>query len=243
MKIEGKNAVREAILSGANIDKLLASNQINEKVFNEIVALAKSRSVKVQFVSNQILNSQASTPNHQGLVAHVSDFKYSEVEDILNYANELGQPPFVLILDGINDPHNFGSIIRVADGMGVHGIIIGKDRAVPVNETVVKVSTGATSYVKIAKVTNINREIEFLKEKGVWVYACELGGEQLFSQNLLGPIGIVVGSEGKGVSHLTKKLCDGIVTIPMKGKVNSLNASVATGVVLYEVLRQRELKK
>lgn len=243
MKIEGKNAVREAILSGADIEKLLASNSIKEKVFNDIIALAKQHKIKIQFVNNNVLNKESKTNNHQGLIAFGSEFEYCGVDDILIHAKKLNQDPFILILDGIKDPHNFGSIIRVAEGMGVHGIIIGKDRSCPVNETVIKVSTGATSYMNIARVTNINREIDYLKNQNVWVYACELGGEDLFKQNLTGSVAIVIGSEGEGVSRLTKEKCDGIVTIPMHGQVNSLNASVATGVVLYEVVRQQKLQK
>lgn len=243
MKIEGKNAVREAILSGTNIEKLEASNSINEKVFNSIVTLARQNGIKVQFVNNQVLNKNSKTANHQGLIAYASSFEYCGVDDILIHAKRLEQSPFVLILDGINDPHNFGSIIRVAEGLGVHGIIIGKDRACPVNETVIKVSTGATSHMNIARVTNINREIEYLKNQNVWVYACELGGNELYDQDLTGPVAIVIGSEGAGVSKLTKQLCDGVITIPMKGNVNSLNASVATGIVLYEVVRQIDKSK
>jgi 23S rRNA (guanosine2251-2'-O)-methyltransferase len=239
MNIEGKNAVREAILSNKPMEKLLASNQVHDKVFNEIVELAKTHKIKVQFMPQEAMNKQSVTKNHQGLIAITGSYSYFSVEDILRTAKDLEQDPLILILDEINDPHNFGSMIRVCECLGVHGIIIAKDRACPVNETVLKVSAGATNYVKVAKVTNINREIENLKQLGVWVYALELGGGDITNANLTGPLAIVVGSEGKGVSQLTKKLCDGVVTIPMYGKVNSLNASVACGISLYEVVKQR----
>lgn len=239
MKIEGRNAVSEAIKAGITIDKILFSNSCFDKAFNDCVNLAKNKKIKFQMVSNDVLNKESVTKKHQGVLAYAVDYKYSTVEDILNVAKQKNEEPFILILDGIEDPHNLGSIIRVCDCLGVHGVIIGKNRACTVNETVIKVSAGATSYVKVAKVTNINNCIESLKKQGVWVYACELGGSDLTKADLKGSVAIVIGSEGFGVSALTKKLCDEVVTIPMKGKVNSLNASVATGIVLYEVMKQR----
>lgn len=237
MKIKGRNAIREVLNSDTNIIKLMASNSSKDKVFCELIAVAKKKGVKIQFVDNKILDKECD--NHQGVVAITSDFHYSTVEDILGVAKERGESNFILILDGIEDPHNFGSIIRVAECLGVHGIIISKNRACPVTDTVAKVSAGAIEHVKIAKVTNINTEIERLKENNIWVYACELGGEDLNSANLSGNIAIVMGSEGKGVSALTRKLCDGVVSMKMYGKVNSLNVSVATGIVLYEAVRKR----
>lgn len=237
MKIKGRNALREALNSDTNIIKLMASNSSKDRVFSELIALCKKKGVKIQFVDNKILDKECD--NHQGLVAITSDFQYSTVEEILNVAKEKNEDNFILILDGIEDPHNFGSIIRVAECLGVHGIIISKNRACPVTDTVAKVSAGAIEHMKIAKVTNINTEIERLKESGVWVYACELGGENLNSADLKGNIAIVMGSEGKGVSALTRKLCDGVVSMKMYGKVNSLNVSVATGIVLYEAVRKR----
>ncbi len=236
MKIEGRNAVIEALNSGTTIDKLYVKQGAFDKVLQKIIDLARNGNVPIKFVNNDAIDKMSDTKHHQGVIAFTTEFKYSTVEDILNEK----PVPFILILDGIEDPHNLGSIIRVADCMGVSGIIIGKNRCCSVNETVIKVSAGATSYVKIAKVTNINTEIERLKEKNIWVYACELGGDDLTKANLKGAIAIVIGSEGRGVSHLTKKLCDGIVTIPQKGNVNSLNASVATGIVLYETMKQRD---
>ncbi len=236
MKIEGRNAVMEALNSGATIDKLYIKQGLFDKVLQNIINLAKEKNVPIKYVNNETLDRLSETKHAQGVIAFTTEFEYSTVEDIL--AKQ--EIPFVLILDGIEDPHNLGSIIRVADCMGVSGIIIGKNRCCSVNETVIKVSAGATSYVKIAKVTNINSEIEKLKEKNIWVYACELGGSDLTKSNLSGNIAVVIGSEGKGVSQLTKKLCDGIVTIPQRGNVNSLNASVATGIVLYEIMKQRD---
>lgn len=238
MKVKGRNAVREALVSGVNITKIMASKTAKDKVFADLVALANKNRVKVQFVDNRVLDNECE--NNQGIIAFTSDFNYSTVDDILAVAEKKGQPNFILILDGIEDPHNFGSIIRVAECLGVDGIIISKNRACPVTDTVTKVSAGAIEHVKIAKVTNINTEIERLKERGVWVYACELGGDDLDRANLNGNIAIVMGSEGKGVSRLTRELCDGVVTMEMQGRVNSLNVSVATGIVLYEAVRKRK---
>ncbi|MBE5736452.1 MAG: 23S rRNA (guanosine(2251)-2'-O)-methyltransferase RlmB [Clostridiales bacterium] len=237
MKVKGRNAVREAIVSGVNIDKIMASRS-NDKVLLDIINMARNRGIKVQLVDGRVLDRECE--NNQGIIAITTEFQYSSVEDILAVASSKNEPNFILILDGVEDPHNFGSIIRVAECLGVHGIIIQKNRACPVTDTVAKVSAGAIQHIKIAKVTNINTEIERLKEQNVWVYACELGGEDLDTANLSGNIAIVMGSEGKGVSALTRKLCDGIVTMQMYGKVNSLNVSVATGIVLYETVRKRK---
>ena len=238
MKVKGRNAVREALVSDTNILKILASKTAKDKVFNDIINMAGRKKIKVQFVDNRALDNECD--NHQGIIAITSDFQYSTVDDILAVAKEKGRDHFILILDGIEDPHNVGSIIRVAECLGVDGIIISKNRACPVTDTVSKVSAGAIEHMKIAKVTNINTEIERLKEAGVWVYACELGGEDLDTANLTGNVAIVMGSEGKGVSRLTRELCDGVVTMQMYGRVNSLNVSVATGIVLYEAVRKRK---
>ena len=238
MKIKGRNAVREALNSDTNILKILASNNSKDKTFSDIINLAKKNGIKIQFGDSRILDKEAQ--NHQGLIAETSDFQYSSVEDIVAVARAKNKDNFILILDGVEDPHNFGSIIRVAECLGVDGIIISKNRACPVTDTVAKVSAGAIEHVKIAKVTNINTEIERLKQQNIWVYACELGGEDLDNANLNGNIAIVMGSEGKGVSALTRKLCDGVVSMQMYGKVNSLNVSVATGIVLYEAVRKRK---
>lgn len=239
MKIKGRNAVREALNSDVNIIKIMASNSSKDKVLLDIINLAKRKNVKVQFLDNKILDKECD--NNQGIIAETSDFKYSTVEEILDVAKCKNKNHFILILDGVEDPHNFGSIIRVAECLGVDGIIISKNRACPVNDTVSKVSAGAIEHIKIAKVTNINTEIGRLKEKNIWVYACELGGEDLDNANLTGNIAIVMGSEGKGVSALTRKICDGVVSMQMYGKVNSLNVSVATGIVLYEIVRKNRI--
>ena len=241
MKVEGRNAVRELILNGnTTIDKVIVQNNIHDSVISEIVDLMKQKKIRFQFVPVNVLNNDSVTKHHQGIIAYTSEFKYSTTEDILNLAKEKNEDPFILILDGIEDPHNLGSILRVCECLGVHGVIIEKTRACQVNETVIKTSVGATSYVKVARVANINNEIEKLKKQNIWVYACELGGDDLTSSNLTGGVAIVLGSEGRGTGKLTLKLCDGIVTIPQYGKINSLNASVATGIVLYEVSRQRK---
>lgn len=241
MKIKGRNAVREALNSDVNIIKILVSNSSKDKVLLDIVNLAKNKGIKIQYLENKILDRECE--NNQGIIAETSEFKYSTVEDILNIAKQKNKPNFILILDGIEDPHNFGSIIRVAECLGVDGIIISKNRACPVNDTVSKVSAGAIEHMKIAKVTNINTEIEKLKEQNIWVYACELGGIDLDTADLSGNIAIVMGSEGKGVSSLTKKICDGVVSMHMYGRVNSLNVSVATGIVLYEIVRRNRFDK
>ena len=236
MKIKGRNAVREALMSDTNIVKIMASNS-KDKTLVELINLAKRKGVKIQFVDGRILDKECE--NNQGIIAETTEFKYSSVDEILEVGNKTGRGNFILILDGVEDPHNFGSIIRVAECLGVDGIIISKNRACPINDTVAKVSAGAIEHIKVAKVTNINTEIERLKEKNIWVYACELGGEDLDNADLTGNIAIVMGSEGKGVSSLTRKICDGVVTMKMYGKVNSLNVSVATGIVLYECVRKR----
>lgn len=237
MKIEGKNAVRECILSHKTIEKVLIQNG---SANNELVNLAKANGVKVQYINKSQMDELSVTKKHQGVIALSTDFKYSSVEDILAYAKAKNEPAFILILDGVEDPHNLGSVLRVAECAGVHGVIIPKDRAVGVTETVVKVSAGASERVRVAKVVNLNRAIEELKSKNIFVYCADMDGEPMTKTNLTGNIAIVVGSEGFGVSKLTKKLCDGVISIPMFGKINSLNASVSAGIVVYEAIRQRK---
>ena len=238
MIIEGKNSVFEALKSGLTINKLMVQNNLNDNMSNQIIKLAKEKGVRIDFVSKEVLNKKSSI-RHQGFVCDTTDFKYGEVEDILNKASQKQEDPFIVILDGIEDPHNFGAIIRTCECAGVHGIIIPEHRACAVNDTVVKTSAGATANTIIARVGNINNTIDILKKQGVWVYALETGGEEMTKTNLKGSIAIVVGSEGQGVSRLTKEKCDGIVSIKLKGAINSLNASVATAIVIYEVVRQR----
>ncbi len=240
MKYEGKNACREALKSGLTVDKLLVQNGIEDR---EIVNLAKEMGVKIQYVNKQVMDEQSETKKHQGLIVYTSDFKYSTVEEIIGETKNNGKDLLILILDGIEDPHNLGSILRVSECMGVSGVIISKRRAVQVNETVTKVSAGAVARVKVARVNNIHDTIEELKEKGVFIYSADMDGVDVSKTNLTGDIGLIIGSEGFGVSRLSRKLSDGIVSIPMFGEINSLNASVSAGMVVYEAVRQRNLRK
>ena len=243
MRIEGKNAVTEALRAGKAVYKIKIAKEANQALFVGVVALAKKANIKLEYVERKDLDLLSQAQHHQGIIAEMEDFDYVGVSDILVLAEKQGEAPFVIILDGIEDPHNLGSIIRVCDCAGVHGVVLPKHNACPINETVAKVSAGAIGHVKVARVTNLNNAIEELKKAGVWVYAAELGGDDLYSQNLTGALGLVIGSEGKGVHALTKKLCDGVLTLPMLGKVNSLNASVACGVVAFEAVRQRRKLK
>lgn len=239
MKIYGRNAIEEALKSGATIDRLLVRNGMRDAHGNRIVNEARDRGIRVIFRDAAALDRECPKgANHQGFVAEVTDFKYSDLDDILALAEERGEPPFIVLLDGVEDPHNLGAIIRAAECAGVHGIVIPKHRSVSVNDTVVKVSSGAAQYMRVAKVTNINDAIKYLQERGVWVFAADMDGSDIYSANLSGAIAFVVGGEGSGVSRLTRELCDGIVALPMRGKVNSLNASVAAGIVIYEKLRR-----
>lgn len=243
MIIEGKNAVREAIKSGQTINKLMAMTKLFDAESNELIALAKEHNVFVNFVSKEVLDNISPTKRHQGFVAQVTDFAYSEVDDILSEALQKGEHVFLVILDGIEDPHNLGAILRSCECAGVHGVIIGKHRACPVNETVAKTSAGALSRVKVARVTNISQTILQLQKQNIWVYAAEANGESIYKTNLKGDLALVIGSEGNGVSQLVKKTCDGIVSLPLMGSINSLNASVACGAVLFEAVRQRHFIK
>lgn len=238
MIISGKNSVFEALSSNITINRVLISNGKKDEFSRKIVDLCRSRHVRFDFGDKRKLDKISE--NNQGYVAFITEFAYSQVEDILRGKKEAGH--FIVILDGVQDPHNFGSIIRVCECAGVDGIIIEERRSAAVNETVFKTSGGAVSFMKIARVTNINEEIRRLKEKNIWVFCAENGGEDVFSANLTGDLAIVVGSEGDGVAALTKKLCDGVVSLPMFGKINSLNVSAATSAVVYEAVRQRRKK-
>ena len=238
MIIEGKNSVLEALKSNLTINKLMVQNNLNDSMSNQIIKLAKDKGIRIDFVKKEVLDKKCSS-KHQGFVCDTTDFKYGELDDIFNKAQCKNEEPFIVLLDGIEDPHNFGAIIRTCECAGVHGIIIPEHRACAVNDTVVKTSAGATANMTIVRVNNLNYTIDKLKEKGVWVYGLETGGQEMTKTNLSGSIAVVVGSEGKGISKLTKEKCDGVVTIKLKGKVNSLNASVATAVVVYEIVRQR----
>lgn len=240
MIIEGKNVVFEALSSGQTFNKLFISKQNKDAESQKIINLAKQKNIRIDFVDKFLLDKKTLTHHHQGVIAEVVDFEYSDIDDILKRADERCEQPLIVILDGVKDPHNLGAIIRSAECAGAHGIVIPKNRSVSVNETVIKTSAGAISNMLIARVTNINYLISDLKQRGLWVYGFEAGKNTMYQTNLKGPIAIVVGSEGEGISELTKKKCDDIVSIPLAGSVNSLNASVACGIALFEVVRQRK---
>lgn len=239
MNIEGKNAIREALSSGLTINKILVDKNFQGRR-DDIIALALEKKVKLEYLPRQVLDKKSKTFHHQGYIAECVDFAYSTVEEILEEAAKKQESPFVVLLDGIEDPHNFGAIIRSCECAGVHGIIIPKNRACQVNETVIRSSTGAISNMKIAKVTNLKEAIETLKDNDVWVYAAEASGENIFDKTFKGGVAVIIGSEGKGVRASVLNYCDGVVALPLKGKVNSLNASVACGIVLFEILRTRK---
>lgn len=242
-QVEGRNAVLELLESGKDINKILIAKGEKHGSINKIIALAKENKIIIAEVEKNKLNQISQTQNNQGVIAIVPPFNYCEVEDILEKAKTKNEPPFILILDGIEDTHNLGAIIRTAEIAGVHGIIIPKRRAASVNSTVSKVSCGAVQYMKIARVNNISDSINKLKENGVWVCGTAIDAKSYyFEQDFKEPIAIVIGNEGKGMSQLVKKNCDFLVKIPMKGKIQSLNASVSTGIVVYEVLKQRNFK-
>ena len=236
MLIEGKNAVEECLAGSATVEKIFIFRGINNP---ELIAKIKASGIPYQFVEKPALDRMSKTKNHQGVIAFVTDYKYFSLNDVIESAYAKGTQPLILILDGVEDPHNLGNIIRTAECMGVDGIIIPKNRAASVNDTAMRVSAGAANHVQIAKVVNINHEIEFLKKKGFWIFACELGGVPVNQTNMNGPIAIVMGGEGRGIHNLTLKLVDGVVSIPLHGKINSLNVGSATAMVLYEVNRQR----
>lgn len=236
MNIEGRNQVVEAIKNGTTINKIIIDKNYTTRK-DEVINLAKQNKLRIEFLPKKNMDSLSVTGHHQGYIAQTVDFKYCGLEDILNGCKA---DPFVVLLDGIEDPHNLGAIIRTCECAGVDGIVIPKNRACQVNETVVRTSAGAIANMKIARVTNLKEAIDYFKDNGLWIYVAETGGEDLYDQNLTGPIGIVVGSEGNGVKQSIRDYCDGIVTLPLKGSVNSLNASVATAVVIYEIVRQRQ---
>lgn len=237
--IEGRNAVIEAFRSGKTIDKLYVLDGCKDGPVMTIIREAKKTDTIIRYVDREILDRLSKTGHHQGVVANAAAYNYAEVEDILNAAREKGEPPFVFILDGIEDPHNLGAIIRTANLAGAHGVIIPKRRAVGLTATVAKTSAGALNYTPVAKVTNLSATIEELKKEGLWFVCADMGGETMYNLNLTGPIGLVIGNEGEGVSRLVKEKCDYVASIPMKGNIDSLNASVAAGVLAYEIVRQR----
>lgn len=237
--IEGRNAVLEALRAGRPIDRLFVLNDSQDGPIRTIVSKAKKMDVIISYVTKERLNQMSQTGKHQGVIAYVAAYEYAEVDDILEAANKKGEAPFILLLDSIEDPHNLGAIIRTAHQAGAHGIIIPKRRAVGLTATVAKTSAGAINYLPVAKVTNLSVTIEELKKKGIWFVCADMDGELMYNLDLKGPIGLVIGSEGEGVGRLIKEKCDFIAKVPMFGKVNSLNASVAAGILAYEIVRQR----
>ena len=239
MIIYGRNPVKEAYRAGKTIEKLYLPKGAPDPVLSPIYKMAKEKRTVISYVDKFTMDKLSEGGNHQGVLAQITDFDYCTVEDTLALAKEKEEDLLIVLLDGITDPHNLGAIVRSAECFGAHGIVIPKHRSVGVNDTVVKVASGATEHMLIAKVTNINDTIRMLKEHNVWVYATDFDGKAPKSANLTGNTAIVIGSEGEGIKKLTKELCDDTLTIPEYGKINSLNASVATGIILYEVVRQR----
>lgn len=237
--IEGRNAVIEAFRAGKTIDKLFVLDGCHDGPVNTITREARKCDTIINYVSKERLDSMSNTGKHQGVIAYAAAYDYAEVSDILDASREKGEPPFVFILDNIEDPHNLGAIIRTANLAGAHGVIIPKRHAVGLTATVARTSAGALNYTPVAKVTNISATIEELKKEGLWFVCADMGGETMYNLDLKGPIGLVIGNEGDGVSRLVKEKCDFIASIPMKGDIDSLNASVAAGVLAYEIVRQR----
>ena len=234
--IEGRNAVLEAFRSGKTVDKLFVLDGCQDGPVKTITREAKKQNTIIHYVAKERLDQLSETGKHQGVIAQAAAYRYA---DMLKLAEEKGEPPFLFILDGIEDPHNLGAIIRTANLAGAHGVIIPKRRAVGLTSTVAKTSAGALNYTPVAKVTNISATIEELKERGLWFVCADMGGESMYRLDLKGPIGLVIGNEGEGVSRLVREKCDFIASIPMKGDIDSLNASVAAGVLAYEIVRQR----
>ena len=239
MKIEGKNPVRELLKTDETIEKIMIANGTNDPEIRMFQKIAREKNIKVEFVDKKVLDKLSETGHHQGVIAVYTDFKYSDLDEIIYQTRSENKDILFVILDEVLDPHNLGSVIRVAECAGATGVIIPNRRSATVNETVVRTSAGATAYVPVIKVSNLNQTIEKLKKENIWVYAADMDGERMNKTNLKGDIALVIGGEGTGVRDLTKKLCDGVLSIPMFGKVNSLNASVSAGIVLYEAVRQR----
>ena len=243
LTIEGRNAVIEAFRAGRTIDKLFVLENCQDGPIKSILREASKQDVIVQKVSRERLDQMSQTHNHQGVIAFAAAYDYATVEDILKAARDKKEQPFIFMLDGIEDPHNLGAIIRTANLAGAHGVIIPKRRAVGLTSTVAKTSAGALNYTPVAKVTNLTATMEELKKEGLWFVCADMGGDTMYNCNLRGPIGLVIGNEGEGVSRLVREHCDIIASIPMKGDIDSLNASVAAGVLAYEIVRQRTLDK
>ena len=242
LTVEGRNAVLEAIKAGEKADRLYVQEGFGEGPVSRIIALARSKNIMVTYVPKDKLDQMSETSRHQGVILNLSAVSYADVDDILDKADKLDEPPFLFILDGIEDPHNMGAIIRTANLAGAHGVIIPKHRSASVNATVARSSAGAVYHTLIAKVTNIAQTIDYLKEKGMWIVCADMSGTSMYQLNLTGSVGLVIGNEGSGVSRLVRDKCDMTASIPMKGDIDSLNASVAAGVLAWEIVRQN-LKK
>ena len=242
-QIEGRNAVLEAFRSGKTVDKLFILDGCKDGPVMTIAREARRQDTIVNYVKKERLDQMSETGMHQGVIAQVAAYVYAEVEDILAKAEKAGEPPFIILLDGIEDPYNLGAVIRTANQAGAHGIIIPRNRAVGLTASVARTSAGALNYTPVAKVTNLQRTMEELKKQGIWFVCADMGGTEMYDLNLTGPVGLVIGNEGKGVSDLVKKSCDFVASIPMKGEIDSLNASVAAGILAYEIVRQRRMKK
>lgn len=241
LTLEGRNAVIEAFRAGKAIDKLFVLEHCQEGSMNTIIREAKKKDTIINYVKKERLDQMSETGKHQGVIAYVAAYDYATVDDILERAREKDEQPFIIVLDNIEDPHNLGAIIRTANLAGAHGVIISKHRAAGLTATVAKASAGAINYTPVAKVTNIAKTIEKLKDEGLWFVCADMGGTRMYDLDLKGPIGLVIGNEGEGVSRLVKEKCDFIASVPMFGDIDSLNASVATGVLAYEIVRQRML--
>ena len=237
--IEGRNAVLEAFRSGKTIDKLYILDGCQDGSVNTIKREARRQDTIINYVTKERLDQLSSTGHHQGVIAQAAAYSYATVEEMLKAAEEKGEDPFLILLDDIEDPHNLGAIIRTANLAGAHGVIIPKRRAAGLTAVVARASAGAINYTPVAKVTNLNAVIRELKEKGLWFVCADMGGEMMYDLNLTGPIGLVIGNEGEGVSRLVREACDFTASVPMKGNIDSLNASVAAGVLAYEIVRQR----
>ncbi len=237
--VEGRNPVIEAIKNNREIDKIMIANSAKEGSIKKIIGMAKDKNLVIQYVEKQKLDEISESHAHQGVIAQVSEYKYADLDEVLENVKSRGEDPFFIILDEINDPHNLGSIIRTADAVGAHGVIIPKRRSVHITPVVIKASAGAIEYMPVCKVTNIVNTIKKLKDEGLWIAAVDMDGDVFYEQNMKGPLGLVIGSEGYGISRLVKENCDFKVKMPMVGNVTSLNASVAGSIVLYEVLKQR----
>ena len=239
LTIEGRNAVLEAFRAGKPIDKLFVLKDCQDGPIHTILREAKKTDTILNFVAKERLDQLSKTGKHQGVIAYSAAYQYAEVEDLLRIAREKGEHPFLILLDNVEDPHNLGAVIRTANLAGAHGVIIPKRRAVGLTATVAKTSAGAINYTPVAKVTNLARTIEELKKQGLWFVCADMNGDSMYRLNLTGPIALVIGSEGEGVSRLVKEKCDMVASIPMKGDIDSLNASVAAGILAYEIVRQR----